>query len=146
MSFLLDTNIISAVAPTATDRPAHLVDWMNRYTDKLFLSVISVAEVRAGIAKLRRQGASRKASLLAAWWDSVERLYASRILTFDLASARFAGELIDRARTRGTAPNFADVAVAATAQAHDLTIVTRNTKHFVAFDLPLLDPYRSPPV
>jgi predicted nucleic acid-binding protein len=141
LNYLLDTNIISAIAPTQRKRSAALVDWFDQASNGLYLSVVTAAEIRAGIAKSRREGASRKAAQLNDWWDAVEHLYGSRILSFDLRSAKIAGRLIDAAKGRGYAPRFADIAIAATAEAHGLLILTRNKRHFDAISASALDPF-----
>jgi predicted nucleic acid-binding protein len=56
-----------------------------------------------------------------------------------------AGALSDVARAKGASPGFADLAIASTAQAHDLTLLTRNTRHFGPLGVRLIDPFRSLP-
>ena len=121
--YLVDTNVISVAAPTAAvNRPA-LTAWMDARSSDLFLSAITVAEIADGIAKARREGARRKASGLAEWLETLLHLYGDRVLPFDAATAEIAGALSDLARGRGHAPGFADIAIAATARRHDLTIL-----------------------
>lgn len=67
------------------------------------------------------------------------------LLAFDLSSARIAGQLIDAARAAGQAPGFADAAIAATAPADDLTILTINTRHFAPFAGRTLNPFDALP-
>ncbi len=141
MNYLLDTNIISAVAPTKKERPHALVRWLDEASDGVYLSVVTAAEIRDGIAKTAREGASLKAKNLNAWWDAVEHLYGARILAFDLRAAKIAGKMMDSARGAGNAPGFADIAIAATAQAHGLTILSGNLRHFrPIYDL-VLNPF-----
>ncbi|HLJ72372.1 MAG TPA: type II toxin-antitoxin system VapC family toxin [Roseiarcus sp.] len=140
MTYLLDTDIVSAVAPTKSDRPAALARWLDDASSGLYLSAATAAEIQAGIAKAARLGAARKASLLRDWWDSVEHLYGARILPFDLRTAAVAGKIIDIARSAGHEPGFADVVIAATAQTHALTILTRNIRHFEPLGGPVLNP------
>ena len=141
MSYLIDTNVISAIAPARKDRPQSLVDWLDRASDRLFLSVITVTEIRDGIAKAEREGASRKAAALETWWNEVQGEFEERILPFDLASATLAGVLTDRARAAGVSPGFADVAIAATAKVNGLVLLTRNVKDYASFGVPLVDPF-----
>ena len=145
MTYLLDTNIISAVAPTKRDRPAALIDWLDQASNGLYLSVVTAAEIHDGVAKLTREGATKKAETLHGWWEGIEHLYTERILPFDLPAARLAGGLTDAARAKGQAPGFADVAIAAIAQAHGLTILTDNSKHFAAMSVLVLNPLRTLP-
>jgi predicted nucleic acid-binding protein len=118
---------------------------MDGHSASLYLSVVSVAEIEDGIAKARREKARRKAADLAAWLEVLLHLYASRILAFDLPAARIAGALSDMARSQGTAPGFGDLAIAATARRHGLTILTRNTRHFTPLGVPAVNPFEELP-
>ncbi|MBV9571707.1 MAG: PIN domain-containing protein [Alphaproteobacteria bacterium] len=142
--YLFDTDVISASAPARRSNPA-LLDWMHRNSEQLYLSAITVAEIEDGIAKARRQGASRKAQLLSQWLEVLLHLYSERVLPFDVAAARIAGGLSDMARSKGQSPGFPDIAIAAIAQANGLTVLTRNLKHFSVFGTPTHDPFRALP-
>ena len=114
---------------------------MDAHSAALFLSAVTVAEIEDGIAKARRMGASRKADHLAAWFDAVLHLYGDRILALDTDVARTAGRLSDKARAGGMSPGFADVIIAATADHHHLTVLTRNLKHFQGMGVRVHDPF-----
>jgi toxin FitB len=119
---------------------------MDEHSTELYLSAVTVAEIEDGIAKARREQARRKAADLTAWLETLLHLYRNRILAFDVAAARIAGSLSDLARSKGIAPGFADIAIAATARAHELIILTRNTRHFEPLGVPTIDPFeRLPP-
>jgi predicted nucleic acid-binding protein len=138
--YLVDTNVISAAAP-ARPSPVELVEWMDGHSASLFLSVVTVAEIEDGIAKLRRERATRKSADLTAWLQTLLHLYGDRVLEFDAPTARIAGAMTDRARGQGHAPGLADIIIAATAQHHRLTILTRNLKHFQPLGVVVLDPF-----
>jgi hypothetical protein len=142
--YLVDTNVISAAAP---DRPASraLVEWMDAQSESLFLSVVTIAEVEDGIAKLRRERATRRSRELAQWLEAVLHLYGDRVLAVDTPTARIAGQLSDRARGQGHAPGFADIMIAATARQHALTILSRNARHFAPLGVPVLNPFTELP-
>jgi toxin FitB len=140
--YLVDTNVISAAAPTTAVRPPELIQWMDSHSADLFLSAVTIAEIADGIAKARREGARRKASDLSAWLRTVLHLYGDRVLSFDSPTAEIAGALSDRARGRGHSPGFADIAIAATAHRHGLTILSRNARHFAPMDVAVVDPFR----
>lgn len=144
MTYLLDTNI-SALAPARPERPAALIDWLDRRSNALFLSVATAAEVRAGIAKALRTGATSKADNLKSWWDAVEHLYGDRILPFDLKAASIAGALSDRAAVKGIHPGFADIMIAAIAEANALVLLTRNLRHFQPICARAIDPFETLP-
>ena len=139
--YLVDTNVISAAALSVIGPPAELVEWIEAQSTNLFLSVVTVAEITEGIAKAKRKGARRKASDLSAWLQTLLHLYGERVLPFDTPTAEIAGVLADLARGRGHSPGFADVVIAATARRHDLTVLTRNERHFAPLDIPLVDPF-----
>jgi predicted nucleic acid-binding protein len=141
--FLVDTNVISALAPSRRPGLAKLVEWLDRASPRLFLSVVSAAEVRSGIAKAEREGATTKAFRLREWWESIEYLYAEKLLPFDLGCAHAAGQILDDARAHQ--PGFEDIAIAATAQVHGLTVLTRNIRHFVPLGVRVLDPFAALP-
>jgi predicted nucleic acid-binding protein len=143
--YLVDTNVISAGASTKAVSVAELIKWMDEHSSELYLSVVTVAEIEAGIAKARRERARRKATDLTAWLDALLHLYGERVLAFDVAAARVAGELSDLARSKGVAPGFADIVIGATARTHQLTILTRNVRHFVPLGVPSIDPLHELP-
>ena len=143
--YLVDTNVISATAPTAGVRRDELMVWMDLHSPELFMSAVTVAEIADGIAKAKREGAKRKASDLSAWLQTILHLYGDRVLPFDSPTAEIAGTLSDLARSRGHAPGFADIAIAATARRHDLIILSRNERHFAPMQVAVLDPLRQLP-
>lgn len=143
--YLVDTNVLSASAPTKARSAPDLAGWMERNSERLYLSVVTVAEVEDGIAKARREGASRKADQLAGWLETLLHLYSARILPLDIPIARALGSLSDRARGSGHAPGFADLAIAATAQGRGHMVLTRNLRHFRALGIPAHDPFESLP-
>ena len=114
---------------------------MDAHSSSLFTSAVTIAELADGVAKLRREGATRKAAALEDWLRTVLHLYADRVLPLDIAVALATGPLLDKVRGLGQSPGFADAAIVATASVHGLTILTRNWRHFVHFGLEALDPY-----
>jgi predicted nucleic acid-binding protein len=77
--------------------------------------------------------------------ETVLHLYGDRILAFDAPTARIAGAIADQARGQGHAPGFADLIIAATAQRHGLTLLSRDLKHFEPLGLAVLDPFAALP-
>jgi predicted nucleic acid-binding protein len=143
--YLVDTNVISASAPTAGVTRPELIEWMDAHSAALFVSAVTIAEIADGIAKARREGATRKAARLSAWLRALLHLYADRILPFDVPTAEIAGALSDLARGRGHSPGFADIAIAATARRHRLKILSRNERDFAPMDASVVDPFRMLP-
>jgi len=118
---------------------------MDLHSQDLFLSAVSVAETADGVAKAKREGAKRKAPDLSAWLRILLHLYGDRVLSFDSPTAEIAGALADLARSRGHAPGFADIAIAATARRHDLIILSRNQRHFAPMNVVVVDPFQKLP-
>jgi toxin FitB len=137
---LVDTNVISAAAPTKRPNPI-VVDWLRRNSEILFLSTVTVTEIEDGIAQARRRQATQKATALAAWLEGLLHLYAARIIVLDVSIAQLAGRLSDLARGLGHAPGLADLVIAATAQHRGLTILSRNLRHFAPLGVPAIDPF-----
>lgn len=141
--FLVDTNVISALALSKRPSSHELADWLDRASSQLFLSVITAAAVRSGISKAEREGATTKAHRLREWWESIEYLYAEKLLPFELRCAHAAGQILDHARAHQ--PGFEDIAIAATAKVHELTVLTRNMRHFEPLGVRALDPFTALP-
>ena len=143
--FLLDTNIISAASPAARADPDAFafLQWLRANGGRLFLSVVTIAELGAGIVRAERIGAAAKARRLRQWIAAVEHLYGPRLLPFDLEEARVAGAIMDRARAHD--PGFEDIAIAATAAVHGLTVLTANERHFAPLGIPFLNPLKHLP-
>ncbi len=143
--YLVDTNVLSAGAPTKGVTSVEWAAWMDAGSSQLYLSAVTVAEICDGITKLRREGATRKADGLTDWLETVLHLYGDRILGFDVAVARLAGALSDRARGAGHAPGFPDLMIAATACHHNLTVLTRTRRPFEPLGVAVLDPFDALP-
>lgn len=141
--YLLDTDVLSAAVPTKAQQRQDWLEWQVRASSRLFLSTMTIAEIKRGISGCLRQGATTKAARLRRWIDAVEHLYADRILPFDLRVAHEAGPMLDNARGLGT--GFADIAIAATAAAHGLTLLTANERHFRPLGIAWLNPFAELP-
>ncbi|UEM24049.1 PIN domain-containing protein [Skermanella mucosa] len=142
--YLLDTNILSASAPTKKQVGAEsFAAWMRMNGDRLYLSAITIAEIEAGIARCLRIAATTKAQNLRRWLAAVEHFHAGQILSFDIAVARHAGLILDRAR--GHDPGFEDITIAATAAAHGLTVLTANERHFEPLGVAFANPLKALP-
>jgi toxin FitB len=125
--FLLDTNTMSEwVKP----RPnAGVIDWMDSVDeDQVFISVVSLAEVRYGIERLARGNRRRQ---LEEWLERELPLrFEGRLLPVDAAIADAWGRIVSRSEAAGRPIAVMDAFLAATAEVHRLTLVTRNVSHF----------------
>ena len=141
--WLLDTNVISTFAPGKPVVAQAIAAWFRAVDDELFLSTVTVAEIGAGIAKLQRAGADRRARALAEWFDTIAATYGDRLLAFDLPAAQKTGQIIDAARGHGHVPGFADAAIAGIATVNDLTVLTANLRHFEPLGVRAIDPFQA---
>lgn len=146
--WLLDTNILSQLAPDKDGwpkAPKALGEWLLRNADQLYLSALSVVEIKAGIEKLRRAGSQRRAVDLDSWLDRILTMYGERILSLDAEVGKVAGVLTEDARANSRHPDLSDVLIAATAQAHGHGLMTDNMRHFEPLRLrvPLLNPLQN---
>jgi predicted nucleic acid-binding protein len=135
---LLDTNVLSEVTRPAPD--ARVLEWLDRLDeDRSFISVVSIAEIRRGVA-LMDEGRKREA--LAEWLArDLPQRFEQRVLPVDQPVALAWGDLMSLAKRRGRGLSSMDGLIAATAIARELTLATRNTKDFEGFGLELFDPW-----
>jgi hypothetical protein len=136
--FLLDTVVISELRKPLRQRNPNLVNWIEAVSSRdLFVSVVTIGEIERGIEQQQRLNPESAASLTA-WLDVVLRTYGGRILPVDIAVARRWGRLSQQIGNRGL-----DLAIAATALEHGLTVVTRNVSDFERTGVSVLDPFDS---
>jgi len=138
MSFLLDTNVVSEW--TKPNPNAGVITWLEEVDeDRVFLSVVTLAELRHGVEKLP---AGNRCKKLDGWLsDELSVRFESRILLIDKAVADLWGRLVARCEARGRSLAAMDGLIAATAVIHDLTLVTRNTTDFETALKSVLNPW-----
>jgi toxin FitB len=138
--FLLDTSVLSMLAPGKPAPDVPLATWLQSRSSQLYISAVTVIEIEQGICKLRRTGATLRADSLRHWLDALINHGKERILPLDTSVGRVAGAMSDQAVAAGRHPGLADVAIAATAKAHDLAVLTCNGKHFEPLGVAFVDP------
>ena len=126
---LVDTNVISELMRRAPD--AHVLRWLER-TPQIAVSVITVDEIVFGLTRRALQPLRQR-------FD--EFLANLQVLDIDHRIARRAGELRGALAARGIARSQSDMLIAATAQVHALTLVTRNTRDFEGCGIAVLNPF-----
>lgn len=135
MKYLLDTNVVSALRVRGRNRPVEVWAASVPVGDQ-FVSAFSIAEIERGVLAKERSDAERGA-VLRRWFDeNVLPTFADRVLPFDLSAAR----ILAAYRVPEHAP-FDDALIAAVAEAAEMTVVTRNTRHFEPLGVPFLDPW-----
>jgi len=137
---VLDTNVVSESWKIAPD--SRVLAWLDAQAiQTLYLSAITVAELRYGIAAMPE--GKRKTLYQSRLNQQVLPLFAGRVLPFDLNTSQIYAELMARAREAGKAVSREDGYIAATAAAHDFAVATRDTRPFHAAGLAVINPWET---
>ena len=142
MSYLLDTDVVSEwTHPTPDPRVVAFLETTDE--DTMFLSVVTLAELRRGVDGLP---AGRRRAALRDWLDHdlIDR-FDSRILGIDRDVAATWGRIMAQAERRGRAPGVMDAWIAAIAEVHALTVATRNTADFALLLRNVFNPWATEP-
>ena len=136
--YLLDTDVLSELRKRRRD--ANVVTWIEliRPSD-LFISTVTIFEIEFGI-ELRRHDEPAFAEDLAVWLDDTLRLYGERVLPLTTNIARRWGRLSVKMGHKNL-----DLALAATALEHGLTMVTRNVAHYERTGVAIVNPFEKRP-
>ena len=137
MSFLLDTNVVSEIARPRPDKA--VLAWFDAAADQqLYLSVLSLGEIRKGVDKLP---VGKRRTDLDAWLDeTLPAWFGTRLLPVDAPVAERWGRLL--AASRRSLPAI-DSLLAATALTHNLSLVTRIVGDFEVAGLTVIDPWKA---
>ncbi len=135
---LVDTNVLSE--PMRHIREPRVIRWLDAQAlETLYISAISVAELRFGVRSLPD---GRRRELLG---NSLERevlpRFAGRVLSFNLIESQAYAELMANARSAGQTISAADGYIAATAAANSMMVATRDTSPFEAAGLTTINPW-----
>jgi toxin FitB len=130
MSFLCDTNIISELVRPQPN-PGVLI-WVKNLSD-INISVITVEEIFYGLT-------SKPNIKIQSWWENFMQNHC-QILPITAEIAQLCGQLRGQQRLIGKTVTQADMMIAATAQIHQLTLVTRNMRDFDSCGIPLFNPF-----
>lgn len=137
---LLDTNVISE--PQRLRPDTRVIDWIDAQSlETLYLSTITVAELRAGIALMPT--GKRRDKLHENLEKRLLPMFTNRVLAFDMVCTKAYAELIARSRTTGLALETADAFIASIAVANGFVVATRDTSPFVAAGLKVINPWDS---
>jgi len=135
---VLDTNVVSEPLKGHCD-PA-VEAWLDRQEiDTLFLTTISLAELRYGVSVL--PAGKRKRALGEAVENQVLAYFGLRLLSFDETAATAYAQARARAKSAGTPIGVADAYIAATALAAGFSVATRDTAGFEAAGVPVINPW-----
>jgi toxin FitB len=138
--FLLDTNCISEVVRIQPE--PRVLEWMESADEGLlYLSVLTLGEIRKGLASLPQ---SKRRTNLEAWLEvELKARFSGRILPIDAAVADRWGFLAADAKRKGKALSTIDALLVATALHYNLTVVSRNVSDFANTQVPVLNPWEA---
>ncbi len=134
---ILDTNVISALMKREYD--SSVEEWMDRQSEALWTTSISVMEIRAGI-ELLATGRQRQ-RLEIAFARCLREDLQDRVWDFDREAADQAGVLSARRRLAGKPIDFRDVEIAGIVACRRATLATRNTRHFENLGVEMVNPW-----
>ena len=136
--YLIDTNVISEIRKKSKANKGVRAFFRQAIDDEtpIFISVVTVGELRRGVELIRYRGDTRQANQLEKWLVALLTEYQDHILDINRDIAQLWGRL------RVPHPeNALDKQIAATALIYELTVVTRNHKDFVKTGAPVLNPF-----
>lgn len=137
---LLDTNVISE--PQRQEPNPRVLDWLDSQAlETLYLSTITVAELRAGIALM--PAGKRRAGLDENLEKRLLPMFANRVLSFDMACTKAYAELLAKCRAGGLAVETADAFIAAIALANGFIVASRDASPFEAAGLKVINPWEA---
>jgi predicted nucleic acid-binding protein len=134
--YLIDTNVLSEVRKgRQRANPEVYQWWLGMRDQELFLSVMTLGEIRKGIDRLASRDVSQ-ALVLERWLEDLKNAFADRLIEVDPAVADFWGRL-----QAIRALPVVDALIAASAIKHDLTLVTRNVADFEGLGIRVFNPF-----
>ncbi|MBS9437951.1 type II toxin-antitoxin system VapC family toxin [Photorhabdus noenieputensis] len=137
---ILDTNVISEPLRQAPE--SRVIKWLDAQPiETLYLSAITVAELRFGLASLPI--GKRRDKLQENLEKQVLPLFTGRVLSFDMSASQSYGELMAKARIAGLAISVADGYIAATAAANGMIVATRDVSPFEAAGVNVINPWEN---
>jgi len=136
VSYLVDTNVYSE--PVKAKPDAKVVAWLRSNESELYVSTITIGEIRRGIERLPD---GKRKTQLRAWLQNLCDCMKGRVLSFNTSTAHVWGQLKAQWDKAGLSVPSLDSQIAGIAQRHSLTVVTRNTSDFQKTGVKVLNPF-----
>ena len=138
MRYLLDTNVISEfIAKKPNQKVLNYIKSLDE--DDIYLSVITIGEIKFGIQKVKSQ--VRKEQLLSWLEDDLLQRFEGKIIDIDTQTMLKWGEINQHLQSIGRPISIMDSLIAATSMAKEMSLVTRNVKDFCDFDIEIVNPF-----
>lgn len=137
MNYLLDTNVISEIRKGAQGHAQVMSWWKSTKASQVYLSVLSLGEIREGILKIKHKDGNR-ARRLEVWLSGLRRFYSSRLVPVDESVALVWADV----RRHRSLP-LIDSLMAASAISRDMIFVTRNTRDVEDCGVRFLNPFEA---
>ena len=141
MKYLLDTNIVSEFISKKPNQK--VLDYVNSLDENdVYLSVITVGEIRFGIEKLDKEHQSKKIEMLSRWLDNdLMQRFEGRIVDIDKQTMLKWGEINGKLQKIGRPMPIMDSLIASSCLANGFVLITRNTKDFYSFEIEMINPF-----
>ena len=141
MKYLLDTNIISEFVSKKPNQK--VLDYVNSLDENdVYLSVITIGEIRFGIEKLDEEQQSKKIKILSGWLDNdLMQRFEGRIVDIDKQTMLQWGEINGQLQKIGRPMPIMDSLIASSCLANGFILITRNTKDFYSFEMEMINPF-----
>jgi predicted nucleic acid-binding protein len=137
VSYLVDTNVLAEPMKRKPDAP--VVKWLRDHESSLYISTITIGEIRRGVERLPH---GSRSVLLMRWLEILCERMAGRILSFNTSTAHVWGQLKAKWEKEGISVPSLDSQIAATAHRHQLSVVTRNAADFERTGIKVLNPFQ----
>ena len=136
--YLIDTNVISELRKKSKMNRGVKTFFKKAELDgsEMYISVITIGELRRGVEQIRHRGDEKQASVLEAWLSEILEEFAQNILPFDRDESQVWGKLRSPHHE-----NALDKQIAATAIVYNMTVVTRNVDDFIGTGVSLFNPF-----
>ncbi len=141
MKYLLDTNIISEFISKKPNQK--VLDYIKSLDENdIYLSVITIGEIRFGIEKLNKEYQSKRIKILSDWLNNdLMQRFDGRIVDIDKEIMLKWGEINGQLQKIGRPIPIVDSLIASSCLTKGLTLITRNTKDFYNFDIKMINPF-----
>jgi toxin FitB len=138
---ILDTNVLSALMRVTPEK--NVVAWLDRQPrTSIWTTSVTVLEIRFGLQTM--PAGKRRSALLQAFEAVLDKM-DHRVVSFDVAAAQRAGDLMASRHKKGRPGDRRDTMIAGIVLAQHATLATRNTAHFNDVQVPLVNPWTSKP-